>query len=112
MKQHILILSLFVLAFCSFTKPTNHKPRKGKDYALLFAVEQYADKRLQPLKYPMTNARDIQRELTETYGFECQLVSNPSVQDIIVWLEKYKANFDNGVFDKDGQLFIFFQWAW
>lgn len=108
MNRYAPLLLLLPLLLGYYSKPQKNKPRKGKDYALLFATEQYADKKLQTLKYPIANATDIKTELETTFGFECRLVTNPSVDDIIQWLEKYKNNFDNGTFDKDGQLFIFF----
>jgi formylglycine-generating enzyme required for sulfatase activity/uncharacterized caspase-like protein len=110
MKKHLLFSLIFSFAFLSFGKPLKRNPaRKGKDYALFFAVEQYDDtRRLQKLKYPIQNARDIKATLENIYGFQCELVENPTYDQIERKLNEYAENFRNRRFDADGQLLIFF----
>jgi WD40 repeat protein len=74
----------------------------GVNYALLFATndyDQYPD-----LINPVNDARAIRKELKDHYGFECELVENPSMEQILSKLKEYAQKKYN---PKD-QLFIFF----
>ncbi len=108
MKKYLVLLPLLAVLFISFSKPTAHKPRKGKDYALLFAVQTYDDPKLNTLKYPIENAKDIKTELETNYDFEVELVTNPTKRQIRNKLNEYETKFANGTFNKEGQLFLFF----
>ena len=56
---------------------------KGKDYALLFATDAYADPAWRPLKNPRHDANTIAGELIRTYGFaEALVLENPSLSQI------------------------------
>ncbi len=108
MKKHLLLSLIFSLAFLSFEKPLTHKPlRKGKDYALFFAVEQYADSRLERLKNPISDAEKMATVLRDNYGFETEVVKNPSLDAIQRKLEVYRQNFASGKWKTDGQLLIY-----
>lgn len=108
MKKHLLFSLIFSLAFLSFEKPLTHKPlRKGKDYALFFAVEQYADSRLERLKNPISDAEKMATVLRDNYGFETEVVKNPSLDAIQRKLEVYRQNFASGKWKTDGQLLIY-----
>ena len=76
--------------------------RKGKDYALLFAVEDYTY--WPKLHKPVSDAETIQRDLERLYGFQTELIQNPTEKDIYAGLRKY-AQMD---YADDDQLFIFF----
>ncbi len=76
--------------------------REGKDYALLFAVEDYDD--WPELHNPVSDAEFIQRDLEELYGFQTKLIKNPTRADIFETFRRY-AEMD---YSDDDQLFIFF----
>lgn len=73
-----------------------------KDYALLFATDEYDT--WQPLANPISDAQAIAQELQDTYGFASELVLNPTRERIVAKLRQYsKKRFGPG-----DQLFIFF----
>ena len=76
--------------------------REGKDYALLFAVEDYDY--WPQLHNPVSDAESIQRDLEELYGFQTELIKNPTWADIFETFRRY-AEMD---YSDDDQLFIFF----
>ena len=76
--------------------------REGKDYALLFAVEDYDD--WPELHNPVSDAESIQRDLEGLYGFQTELIKNPTWADIFETFRRY-AEMD---YSDDDQLFIFF----
>ncbi len=73
-----------------------------KDYALLFAIDDYTE--WNDLGNPINDAKAIKRELEAYYGFEVELIENPTVEEILMKLIEYTKK----VYDKDDQLFIFF----
>jgi WD40 repeat protein len=76
--------------------------RAGKDYALLFAVEDYDD--WPELHNPVSDAESIQRDLEGLYGFQTELIKNPTRAGIFETFRRY-AEMEYA--DND-QLFIFF----
>lgn len=80
--------------------------RPGKDYALFFAVDNYAV--MNDLQNPIRNARDIAAVLSHQYGFETEVVQNPTYEEIEQKLASYQSDFQRGVKARDGQLFLFF----
>ena len=76
--------------------------REGKDYALLFAVEDYDD--WTELHNPVSDAESIQHDLEELYGFQTELIKNPTRAGIFETFRRY-AEMD---YADDDQLFIFF----
>ena len=77
-------------------------PPIRKHYALLFAVDQYDH--WPNLRYPITDAEKIQHYLANMYGFQTEMIKNPSKEDIYNTILRYaEKNYDN-----DDQLFIFF----
>lgn len=82
--------------------------RKGKDYALFFAVNKYQSPKLTSLQNPISDAKRIAQELQNSYGFQTEVVENPTYETIEQKLQEYNRNFNTGKFDKDGQLLIFF----
>ncbi len=77
-------------------------PPIRNDYALLFAVENYDH--WSNLRYPISDAEKIQQNLANIYGFQTELIKNPSKEDIYNTILRYAEK----VYDNDDQLFIFF----
>ncbi len=76
--------------------------RDHKDYALLFATDEY--EHWQKLANPVDDAETIGKMLSDDYGFQVEVVKNPSRDDILTKLREYeKKHFDDG-----DQLLIFF----
>jgi hypothetical protein len=78
------------------------RPRTGKDYALLIASDQY--QQWPPLPNPISDAKAMAKALEDYYGFETELLTNPTKLDIFNAIKKYT----NKKFDPDDQLLIFF----
>jgi formylglycine-generating enzyme required for sulfatase activity len=79
--------------------------RKGKDYALFFAVDDYASNdNFANLPDPIVSAQKLARELREMYGFEAEIVRNPSKDEVYAKLQTYRQR----SFGKDDQLLVFF----
>lgn len=76
--------------------------RKGKDFALFLAIDQYDE--WADLRNPINDSKTIAKELEEEYGFQTEVIENPSQVEI---LEKINAYLSKS-FPDDGQLFIFF----
>lgn len=73
-----------------------------KDYALLFATDNYDH--WTDLVNPVYDANTIARELKEIYGFEVEVVENANQEDVLVKIKDYvKRNYK-----PQDQLFIFF----
>ena len=94
--------------FCSFAKPQHRTTRKGKDYALFFAVNQYKSPNFPTLQNPIDDAKNIAEILRTSYGFETKVVENPTYDVIENTLKEYSRNFTSGRFDTEGELLIFF----
>ena len=77
--------------------------RKGKDLALLIAINEY--EHWDHLQNPVFDATSIARELNQHYGFETEVLKNPSSDCITDALYRYALT---KKYDDDGQLFIFF----
>ena len=72
------------------------------DYALLFATNNYED--WSDLVNPVNDAREIARELKESYGFKVELIENATKEKILLKMREYSQK---SYLDYD-QLFIFF----
>jgi hypothetical protein len=78
--------------------------RAGKDHALLIATDEYDHYNpYDKLSNPIRDAQAIARDLKDIYGFDCEIVKNPSKDEFIKVLDKYK----NRTYGSDEQLFIF-----
>ena len=108
MKKKLLYGALALLAFCSFTDSQKSPSRKGKDYALFFAVNNYQNAKIASLQNPIGDAKHIAQELQNSYGFQTEVVENPTYETIEQTLQIYNRQFATGKFDRDGQLLIFF----
>jgi len=81
-------------------RPPNNRP--DKDHALLFAVDDYYH--WPNLSKPISDARKLQKDLENIYGFRTRLVENPTKADIFrVFREYAKMEYTD-----DSQLFIFY----
>ncbi len=80
----------------------NEEWRQRKDYALLFATNEYDS--WEPLVNPIPDAEAIGAELKDNYGFETEVLHNPTRERIVFKLREYAQK----KFDDSDQLFIFF----
>lgn len=79
--------------------------RKGQDYALFFAVDDYASSsEFGDLKNPVGDSRALASELKEMYGFDTYVYANYSRKQIYDVLRTWQ----NKQFQSDDQLFVFF----
>jgi len=76
--------------------------RKGKDYALLIATDNYQN--WPRLNNPIHDAKTIADDLRSNYGFETEILQNPTKDEIVGALRKYR---DRKYSDED-QLLVFF----
>jgi len=72
------------------------------DYAVLFATDDY--QYWDDLVNPVNDAQTIANELKETYGFEIEIVTNPTKREVLQTLRKYSKM----TFLPNDQLFVFF----
>ncbi len=82
--------------------PHNDEWRQHKDYALLFATNEYDT--WEPLVNPIPDAEAISAELKNNYGFETEVLHNPTRERIVSKLREYAQK----KFGDSDQLFIFF----
>ena len=88
------------------TTPPRQLVPKGRDYALLFATDVYADRAWRPLRNPVRDATTIAAELQQSYGFtEARVVANPTLKQIFDTLDEYLSKRQ---FADNDQLLIFF----
>ena len=73
-----------------------------KDYALLFASDDYDE--WSDLTNPINDAQTMAKELTDKYGFEVEVVTNATQDEIMLKLRDYAQK----SYQDDDQLFIFF----
>ncbi len=93
----------------SAANPAKPIQRTNKDYALFFAVSDYQSDATYPdLQNPVRDARAIAQELVQRYGFQAELVENPTRTQIKSKIEEYSKKFETKEYDPEGQLLIFF----
>jgi Caspase domain len=73
-----------------------------KDYALLIATDKYDN--WTDLVNPVNDATAISKELKDRYGFEVELVENPTQDEMLVKIREYSER----KYKPQDQLFIFF----
>jgi uncharacterized caspase-like protein len=81
--------------------PSAAPARVGRDYALLIATNSYED--WSPLANPIPDALAIGEDLRQTFGFEVQVVQNPTQREFWSTLNAYARR----TYADDDQLFIF-----
>jgi len=74
---------------------------RGKEYALLIALDEYDE--WKELVNPVNDAKAIAAELNGSYGFQTELLTNPSQSEILSTLRKYAAR----TYADGDQLFLF-----
>lgn len=109
--------TIYLLLLCSLTLnsgstlyPTRSF-RPGKDRAVFFAVTTYQNGKLSNLQNPVKNARDIAAILKSRFGFDTEILENPTQEQIIRKLNdltRLYARNEDGKHPSDGQLFLFF----
>ncbi len=100
----ILSISLYPVLFGSFLPEIILRP--DQDYALFFAVDDY--RYMDDLSRPIENAHAIAAELEGSYGFETEVIENPTIDEIDEAIERYQQRFTAGTYDQQGQLLIYF----
>ncbi|HNE27899.1 MAG TPA: SUMF1/EgtB/PvdO family nonheme iron enzyme [Saprospiraceae bacterium] len=87
-------------------------PPARHDYALFFAVNDYAtNSGFDDLSKPIANAEAIATELKDHYGFQVEVVKNPTLDQIEAKLDEYRRLFaqnPEGRYPSTGQLLIYF----
>lgn len=81
-----------------------------KDYALVFCVSDYQNEGLTPLANPVKDGQAIAQELRAHYGFEVELLSNPTLEQMVNKIREYQDNFSvnkDNRFHPASQLFIY-----
>jgi hypothetical protein len=73
-----------------------------KDYAILFATDKYDH--WSDLVNPVEDANSIALELKEKYGFETEVIENPSQEDVFIKIAEYVQR----QYKPQDQLLIFF----
>jgi hypothetical protein len=86
----------------SQTIPKINSVKVRNDYALLFATDEYAE--WNNLANPIKDAETIAAELEKTYGFQVEIVKNPSNEQIMAKLKEYARK----TYQKQDQLLVFF----
>jgi tetratricopeptide (TPR) repeat protein len=104
----VVFVLIAFLAWCSpkLSAQTNATQpdawRHRKDYALLFATNDYVT--WPPLINPVPDAKAIAAELQNGYGFATEVVTNPTREEIVAKLREYSQR----PFGDSDQLLIFF----
>lgn len=75
-----------------------------KRYGLFIATDEYKDTKWPRLNNPIDDAKELKKELEDEYGFEIQLLSNPSRLEIMKTIDEYSKK----EYDKNDQLVILF----
>ena len=94
----ILSISLYPVLFGSFLPEIILRP--DQDYALFFAVDDY--RYMDDLSRPIENAHAIAAELEGSYGFETEVIENPTIDEIDEAIERYQQRFTAGTYDHIG----------
>ncbi len=76
--------------------------RQGKDYALLFATNEYDH--WDNLSTPVNDAKALREVLDQKYGFETDLQENKTIGEMRAVLEGYAAK----IYQPDDQLLVYF----
>lgn len=100
MKRKVLLILIVVCITHQLF--ADHSLRKGKDFALFFAVKDYDE--WPDLRNPISDAEAVASELEKEYDFKTEIIRNPNRNLIYQTLRKYQKQ----SFAADGQLFIFF----
>ena len=110
--QFSILHSPFSILHSQFSILNYLPPRPNKDYALFFAVNDYQPgSGFDDLSKPIENAEAIAKELHDRYGFETEVVKNPTLDQISAKLQEYQSFYaknPQGEYPSTGQLLIYF----
>ncbi len=98
----IITLPFLLVLSSGITIKNRHTFRAGKDYALFIAVQEYDH--WNPLRNPISDVEAIAGTLHDDYGFQTEIVRNPTQLQIFRKLNEYR----NRMYSPDDQLFVFF----
>lgn len=105
------LLLFLVLGFLS-TDEANRLPTSPAilptDLALIFAVNDYQNPVLTNLKTPVVKARGLKKDLEDLFGFQTEVVENPTFEQVLERLNRYEKAYANKQFNPAGQLLIVF----
>ena len=80
----------------------------AQDRALFFAVDEYENKDLKALKHPIDDAKDIADKLSSIYGFETEVIENPTLEEMAQTINDLQAYYQKQEMDQTGRLLLFF----
>ncbi len=101
MKIHHFFVLVALLCLTGASLPERELPRRGKDFALFIAVNNYQN--WSKLQHPISEVEKIAGELYRQYDFDTLVLRNPSQDQIITALKQYNAK----TYPNDGQLLIY-----
>jgi len=78
--------------------------RHGKDYALIFATDEYNDSEWKHLSNPVNDGQALSDELSSEFAFNTELVTNATLDTVMKTLSRYQDK----AYEPDDQLLIFF----
>lgn len=102
----VLAYGLKASEFTEKTIKVYYKPNESKYYALLIAVQNYQSRDLRKLDFPISDARKLQRILTDKYTFEEEnmyFLKNPTKAELEDKLDELKSI----ITDKDNLLIFY-----
>jgi len=79
-------------------------PTERRDYALIFAVNDYEDPEWSHIPNAIKGGRELKNELSNNFGFEVELFENPSIDSIFSVLDQYFTK----DYNPNDQLLVFF----
>ena len=95
---------LFLLFAATQAATAQSTIRKGKDYAVFFYVTEFDNPKWASLPETEREAKLLAQELRDNFGFTCEFVPNPTLNQIKSKLKEYNSrNFQN-----DDQVLFFF----
>lgn len=97
-----LTLALWIATACAGPVAAQFLEWPGESYALLIATSQYDH--WGDLANPVDDAKALQEELEEIYGFEVETLWDPTLGDVKHKLREYAGR----SFESQDQLFVFF----
>jgi formylglycine-generating enzyme required for sulfatase activity len=103
MKTFRLITTIFICALIGQLSAQSPL-RKGTDYALFFVVADF-DHWTDFDEASVQQAREIEKQLTQRYGFKSEFLLNPTRKEIV---QKLTADYRNRNFSEHDQLLVYF----
>jgi formylglycine-generating enzyme required for sulfatase activity len=107
-KTLLICCCLLSIGTAEYPQTPTINQRPNQDRALFFAVSDYKDDGLTDLPQPIKNAEAIAGVLEDRFGFETEVIANPTLAQIQAKLLEYQNKYANNAFAAVGQLFIFF----